>query len=186
MLKVYDAALSGVKILEFKEFSDDRGVFGKYFCADWLREIGICDEFRESYFSKSKKGAIRGMHFQAPPKDHSKLVCVLSGKALDVCVDIRRGSPSYGKFFSIELSENEPKALYIPTGFAHGIKALADDTCLYSLQSTCYDAMAESGIRYDSFGFDWGESLIVSQKDKDQTPLNELISPFSWANKGVK
>ena len=184
MFKIYDASIDGVKIIETKHLADDRGMFCKYFCADEYKEHGIIADFKESYYSVSKKGAIRGMHFQAPPADHAKLVCVISGGILDVCVDIRVGSPTYGKVFSIELWDNVPKSVYIPSGFAHGVKALAENTCFYSLQTSCYDSGREMGIAYDSFGFDWGDGeLIVSNKDKNQVALKDLVSPFIWSGK---
>lgn len=179
MIEAQNTALKGLKIISTNHFCDERGVFHKFFSKDEFRGLGLEADFCEAYYSVNNKSVIRGMHFQIPPANHTKLVYVTTGKILDVCLDIRADSATYGKFFSIELSASEPRALYIPSGFAHGFKALEDNTCVHYLQTTCYEASCDMGLAYDSFGFDWGEGeAIISNRDKEHIKLKDFISPF--------
>ncbi len=161
--------------------SDNRGTFIKTFSSDLLAEItrnGIEFVLRESYYTFSKRGVIRGMHFQLPPHDHHKLVHVISGKILDTVLDIRKNSPDYGKFFQFELSAKTSEALLIPSGFAHGFCALEDSTVQY-YQTTSYAPKYDSGIRYDSFGLDWkNPNPIISERDLNFDLFNNFITPF--------
>jgi dTDP-4-dehydrorhamnose 3,5-epimerase len=138
-------------------------------------------DIRESYFSISKRNVIRGMHFQLPPNDHEKLVYVPHGAILDVVVDLRKNSPTYGKYISIELSDQNKKSIFIPKGFAHGFKSLFDDTITVYNVATEYSSIADSGIHYNSFGFDWEiKHPIVSPRDVKFIGLNGFIknNPF--------
>lgn len=179
MIKLLNTTLDGLKIIETNHFCDERGVFHKYFSKDEYEKLGLESNFQEDYYSINKSGVIRGMHFQIPPADHAKLVYVTSGRILDVCLDIRQNSRTYGKYFSIELSGDKAQCLYIPSGFAHGFKSLEDNTCVHYLQTTCYNASCDVGLRYDSFGFDWGDDeFIVSKRDKEHICFRDFVSPF--------
>jgi len=122
---------------------------------------------------------VRGMHFQRPPFEHSKLVYVINGSILDVVLDIRKGSKTYGKFFSIELNENENTSLYIPVGFAHGFKALEDNTLMLYNVSGVYNRECDQGIKWDSIGFNWNISNpVLSDRDRTFIPLSDFETPF--------
>lgn len=186
MIKLLNTTLNGLKIVETNHFCDERGVFHKYFSKDEYEKLDLNTEFFEAYYSINQKNVIRGMHFQNPPADHTKLVYVTSGRILDVCLDIRQRSKTYGKYFSIELSGDKAQCLYIPSGFAHGFKSLEDNTCVHYLQTTCYNASCDMGLRYDSFGFYWGEGeFIVSARDKEHVEFQKFISPFKESDKNV-
>lgn len=170
---------SGLYVLKTINFQDNRGRFQKLFNADFFKETGLDCDFKEFYYSVNKKDVVRGMHFQLPPFDHTKLVYVSKGRIIDVCVDIRKGSSTYGKFFSIELDDQRAQYLYIPKGFAHGFRALEDDSIVNYVQTSCYSKEHDCGIDANSIGFDWGlESPIRSGRDLTFETLQDFNSPF--------
>lgn len=171
-----------ILISEFKPFRDERGSFQKVFRTDSLARYGFTGSFRESFISISEPGVLRGMHFQAPPSDHWKLVMATAGEIFDVCVDLRRETP--GRLKSVVLSESSGSSLLIPPGFAHGFatKGNRPATVLY-LTSTEHDPKSDTGIRYDSIGFDWEKAVgrsdfIVSKRDLEFLKFSELKSPW--------
>ena len=178
-MQINPIPLPGAQLITLPAFTDDRGRFVKTFHDTALQEAGIHFTLRESYFSLSHKDVIRGMHFQTPPHQHSKIVFCPKGAILDVIIDLRTSSPTYGKFHAGELSEANHRAYYIPEGFAHGFKALTDDAMTYYLVSSEYDKESDTGIRWDSFGFDWNAgSPIVSARDRSFMELARFQSPF--------
>jgi len=171
--------LSGAYIFTMPSSADERGTFVKTFQESRLKKAGIDFVLRESYFSLSKKDVIRGMHFQLPPYQHSKIVFCQQGAILDVILDLRKDSPTYLQYFADELSAENNKAYYIPEGFAHGFKSLTDDAVTYYLVSSEYNSAHDTGIRYDTIGFDWGvENPIISTRDLSFGGLGEFESPF--------
>ncbi len=119
------------------------------------------------------------MHFQTPPHEHIKLVYVPHGRILDVVLDIRKESSTYGKYFSTELSSENGKVLIIPKGFAHGFKSLEDNTNVTYMQTTCYAPNNDNGIKYDSFDFDWDcDEAKISDRDLSFKTLNTFHTPF--------
>ncbi|EES88887.1 dTDP-4-dehydrorhamnose 3,5-epimerase family protein [Helicobacter canadensis] len=172
----------GLYILKRSMFKDNRGEFIKHFSEECFRQNSLDTDFKESYYSVSKKGVLRGMHFQLPPYEHTKLVYVSSGKILDVVVDIRLHSSTFGLFFKIVLSSKKSSFLYIPKGFAHGFLCLEDNTRVHYLQTSVYSKNHDSGILYDSFGFNWLEesskyevkNLIISQRDLSFESLKDF------------
>ena len=171
--------LNGAKILTLPASQDVRGTFVKTFHETTLKKAGIEFTLRESYFSLSKKDVIRGMHFQLPPHQHSKIVFCPQGAILDVIVDLRKGSPTYRQHFATELSGENNKAYYIPEGFAHGFKSLTDDAITYYLVSSEYSQPHDTGVRYDSIGFDWGvKEPVISARDLSFMKMEEFESPF--------
>lgn len=177
-MKVIDI-LNGAKLIQLPVFADDRGTFVKTFHDKTLRDAGIQFELKESYFSYSKAGVIRGMHFQLPPHQHSKLVFCPRGAIMDVIVDLRRESDTYGKYYATELSGENNKAYFIPEGFAHGFKAITEDAITYYLVSSEYSREHDTGIRFDSFGYDWNiASPIISERDLSFCSLQDFDSPF--------
>ncbi len=154
-------------ILEFPYFHDNRGGFQKIFNYDDFLKTKLDSDFKEYYFSVSNKNVIRGMHFQIPPFDHTKVVSVSSGHILDVVLDLREKSPTFGNYFSIELDGKSGKAIYIPSGLAHGFVSLENNTIVNYLQTSCYSNEHDSGILYNSFGFKWPiTNPVISERDK--------------------
>lgn len=178
-MQIVDTKISGLKILEPKIFEDGRGKFIKTFNNNFFKEHNLNIEIKETYFSISHKDVIRGMHFQTPPFDHVKIVYVPYGKIIDVVLDIRKNSPTFGKYFSIELSSKNGKVLIIPKGLAHGFKSLEDNTNVTYMQTSCYTPNSDSGIKFDSFGFDWDcKTPKLSNRDKLFLSLKDFETPF--------
>jgi len=172
-------SIEGLFLLSSSVFTDQRGSFRKVLSKEIFDELSLESNFVELYYSISKKDVIRGMHFQLPPMDHIKLVYAINGKILDVCLDLRSASKTYGNYFSIILSGNDSKYLYIPKGIAHGFAALEDNAVVHYAQTTCYSKDHDFGIRYDSFGFNWNiENPIVSDRDKSFSRLEDFTTVF--------
>jgi dTDP-4-dehydrorhamnose 3,5-epimerase len=170
----------GTYLLRPKVFEDARGDFVKTFHDGLFRELGI--EFRplEEFFSTSRKGVLRGMHFQLPPHDHAKLVYCVRGRVLDVLLDLRTNSPSYGKSVGAELSGENHHQFYIPSGVAHGFLSLENDSVMVYKTSTVHVPSHDAGVRWDSFGFDWAldGAPILSSRDDALPPFAD--SPCSF------
>lgn len=171
--------LEGAMLITLPHSKDERGFFTKSFHETSLKKAGIDFTLRESYFSLSKKDVIRGMHFQTPPHQHSKIVFCPQGAILDVIIDLRKGSATYGQYYAQELSAENHLAYYIPEGFAHGFKSLTDDAITYYLVSSEYSQAHDKGILYNSFGFDWQvEKPVISARDLSFSPIKDFDSPF--------
>jgi dTDP-4-dehydrorhamnose 3,5-epimerase len=171
-MNINPTPLDGVFEIENRVFEDSRGKFVKTFHEDSFRLHGFNFEFKESFFSVSKKGVLRGMHFQLPPHDCTKLVYVTEGVILDVAVDIRKDSKTFGQFFTTKLSSKNAKSLYISKGFAHGFLTLSDSATVVYLTSTIHAPEYDVGIRWNSFGFDWGDiEPLMSERDKNHPAL---------------
>jgi dTDP-4-dehydrorhamnose 3,5-epimerase/CDP-3, 6-dideoxy-D-glycero-D-glycero-4-hexulose-5-epimerase len=165
--------------IDLPAFQDARGSFIKTFHGPSLAAAGLPFALQESYFSISGKDVIRGMHFQLPPHDHAKIVFCPVGAILDVVLDLRKGSGTYGQFCSVELSAENHRALYIPSGFAHGFKALTEGAMTHYLVSSAHSPTHDAGIRYDSFGMDWQcGAPVMSARDQGFQALAEFDSPF--------
>jgi dTDP-4-dehydrorhamnose 3,5-epimerase len=171
--------LEGIYIIDTDIFSDDRGSFIKTYHESFFAEVGIKLDLKESFYSISRKNVIRGMHFQVPPHDYTKVVYVTSGEVVDVILDVRANSPTYGEYFSVKLSSENAKQVYMPQGFAHGFAVLSDSATVIYLQTAAYASEHDTGVRWDSFGLDWGiDNPIISERDRMLPLLNELDSPF--------
>ena len=151
----------------------------KTFAASRLAERGLPFELREQFITRSHRGVLRGMHFQVPPCEHVKLVCCVGGAVHDVLLDLRPG-PGYGRVASVELQADRPQLLYLPAGLAHGFVARSDEA-LMLYQTTHEHAPAhDRGIRWDSFGHDWGEAAPrLSERDRLHPPLAAFDTPFA-------
>ena len=169
-----------------KRHVDDRGWFSEIFRQERLRDIGITCRFVQDNQSSSKQaGTLRGLHFQLPPAAQAKLVTVVKGRILDVAVDIRRGSPTFGKYVSTELSSETGHQLYIPVGFAHGFLTLENDVVVMYKASDYYAPTHEIGIRWNDpdIAFPWPlkeANIIISDKDRRLPLLKEFASPFAY------
>ncbi|MES2702996.1 MAG: dTDP-4-dehydrorhamnose 3,5-epimerase family protein [Bacteroidota bacterium] len=171
--------LNGAKLITLPFSEDARGTFTKTFHESTLAQADIHFTLRESYFSLSKKDVIRGMHFQLPPWQHAKVVFCPQGAIMDVIVDLRKDSPTYRQHYATVLSSENHRAYYIPEGFAHGFKSLTDDAITYYLVSSEYSKDHDTGIRYDTIGYDWQVAdPIISARDLSFGGLNEFDSPF--------
>lgn len=170
----------GVMLFEVFRAVDDRGSFTKiYQMSEACGAYGIQFQIREVYYSVSDKDVIRGMHFQVPPHEHDKFVHVISGAAEDIVVDLRKNGPNYGKCHCFELSSEASQFLYIPKGFAHGFKALTDNSCMIYMVSSEYHKASDSGIHYRSIRHDWKtKNPIVSERDQAFQGIDEFQSPF--------
>ena len=170
--------LPGVQLISLRTLADARGSFVKTFARSVFDAAGVAFDFREEFYSISHRNVVRGMHFQAPPHDHAKLVYCASGAVLDVLVDLRRG-PGQGRVESTVLRGDEPRALLVPSGVAHGFMALEEGSLMVYKTTSEYAASHDAGIRWDSIGFDWGvESPIVSERDSAHPALDQFASPF--------
>lgn len=176
--------IAGLLIVEPKVWKDERGYFYESYSEKAFREAGIEVHFVQDNQSLSQKGTLRGLHAQAPPFAQGKLVRVIQGRVLDVAVDIRKGSSTYGQHFSLELSGDNFKMLWIPPGFLHGFITLEDQTIFsYKVSSGLYDKASEIGVIWNDphFAINWnlpsGE-IILSDKDQNLPLFSAFTSPF--------
>lgn len=181
-MKIEKTALEGVMIIEPDVFTDERGYFFESFQEKRYQEaLGITDRFVQDNVSLSQKGVLRGLHYQAPPFAQGKLVQVLKGRVLDVAVDIRSGSPTYGKHVMVELSSDNHKQFFIPAGFAHGFLTLEDDTIFTYKCTNVYSREHDRGILWNdpSLGIDWGnDAPMVSEKDQKHPLFGDIEQEF--------
>lgn len=179
-MKLISEPLPGVKVFEPFIHRDPRGDFVKPFHVEQLAEHGVSLRLDEEFFSTSQAGVVRGMHFQVPPHDHSKLIYCIRGRVTDVIVDIREGSPTYGKCASVELSAENHYVILIPRGFAHGFASLEDHSCLVYKTDSVHTPKADGGIRWNSIDFKWPfENPTISERDCHFPTLENFNSPFA-------
>ena len=183
-MQIDDTPLSGVKRLVPKRHGDARGFFAETWNADTFAALGIDAAFRQDNHSLSARaGTLRGLHFQAPPRAQGKLVRCGRGALFDVAVDIRRGSPTFGRWYGEELSFENGVMLWIPEGFAHGFVTRAPDTEIVYKCTDTYAPEADGAVRWDSCGVDWGldGAPLLSAKDEAAPPLAAFDTPFAHA-----
>jgi len=176
-------AIEGVLILTPQRHGDARGFFSESWNRKRLQEAGINVDFVQDNHSLSEReNTLRGLHFQTPPHAQAKLVRCGRGRFLDVAVDIRRGSPTYGQHVSVELSFENGKQLWVPAGFAHGFVTREPDTEIIYKCSDYYAPDCDRAIHWDSCGIDWGltGAPILSDKDSAAPRLEAVDSPFTW------
>lgn len=158
---------------------DERGTFVKIFHEERFAELGLPTEWREEYYSYSRKDVIRGMHFQTPPHDHEKIVYCMQGRVLDVVVDLRKNSSTYGQHVALELDAARGHGLFIPKGMAHGFLALTEGVLMAYKVTTVYASSNDAGIHWDSFGVDWSiKQPIVSARDSAHPEFEKFNTPF--------
>lgn len=180
-MKIRETAIPGCIEIQPTIHRDERGTFVKPFHRPTFEALGLCVEFAEEYYSVSRKHVIRGMHFQLPPHDHVKLVYCTSGKVMDVVIDLRKGSATYGKHTVIELSGDKANAIYIPQGLAHGFCVLSEQATMIYKVSTVHAPASDAGIRWDACGVKWPvANPIVSERDKGFPTLDAFKSPFLY------
>lgn len=179
-MKIRETDIKGLMVIEPRVFGDARGYFMESFSARKFRELtGLDVDFVQDNESRSSYGVVRGLHMQLPPHAQAKLVRVVSGRALDVAVDLREGSPTYGRHFAIELTGENHLQVYIPKGFAHGFAALSDEVVFQYKCDEYYAPDSEAAIIWNDpdLNIDWrlpAEDVIVSDKDKSHPKLKDL------------
>lgn len=167
-MKITESRIKEVKLLEPRVFEDDRGYFFESYRENLLKEAGISSSFVQDNVSKSFRGTVRGLHYQIE-NPQAKLVCCLKGTILDVAVDIRRNSPTFGNYVAFKLSEDNHRMLYVPVGFAHGFSVLSDEAVVAYKCSDYYNPEGERGIRWDDplIRINWDVSRpVLSEKDR--------------------
>jgi dTDP-4-dehydrorhamnose 3,5-epimerase len=179
----HNTDIQGVFIFEPSVFKDSRGYFFESYNERIFKEQGITARFVQDNQSSSNYGVIRGLHFQWPPHAQAKLVRVLYGEILDVAVDIRKGSPSYGKAICLELSAENRKELFISPGFAHGFSVLSEKAEVFYKCNALYNSESDAGIYFNdpALNIDWkipADKIIVSDKDKMLPALAECKNSF--------
>ena len=184
-MKFIKTVIPDVYIIEPSVFGDNRGYFLESFNLEKFEENVYPIKFVQDNESKSSKGVLRGLHFQKPPFDQAKLVRCLEGKVMDVAVDIRKGSPTYGKHVAIELSGENKRQLFVPRGFAHGFSVLSETAVFAYKVDNTYAPASDSGIRFDDkeLNIDWGlteEDIQLSEKDKNLPSFKDLETPFNY------
>ena len=180
-MKINKTFIEDLLIIEPQLFKDDRGFFYESYNKNNLDKV-INVVFVQDNESKSNKGVVRGLHFQLPPFEQTKLVRCVSGKILDVVVDLRTNSKTYGKSFSIELSSENNKQLFVPKGFAHGFQVLSEIAIVNYKVDNFYNPKSDSGIIWNDkdLSIDWNPNIkpVISSKDLKLIPFKELKSPF--------
>ena len=184
-MKFIKSEISDVIIIEPSVFGDDRGYFLESFNLEKFEENIFPIKFVQDNESKSSRGVLRGLHFQKPPFNQAKLVRCIEGRVMDVAVDIRKGSPTYGKHVAIELTGENKRQLFVPRGFAHGFSVLSDTAVFAYKVDNRYAPESDSGIKYDDkeLNIDWGlnkEEVQLSVKDKNLLFFKDLDSPFKF------
>lgn len=182
-MKIIKTPIQGLFVIEPKVHYDDRGYFFESYNKERFASHGLDMEFVQDNESKSSKGVLRGLHFQKPPYAQGKLVRVLQGRVRDVAVDIRKGSPTYGKYYSIELDSEKKNMFYIPEGFAHGFITLEDNTIFSYKCTNIYNKESEGAIIWndEAIGIDWNiDNPILSERDRLNPSFKEFDSPFEY------
>lgn len=181
MFSINPTPLPGCYEIQPRVIDDARGRFVKIFHKDAFAERQLETSFVEEYYSHSIRGVIRGLHFQAPPHDHVKIVYCVQGEISDVVLDIRVGSPTYGKTASFCLSAEKANYVYIPKGLAHGFCSTSETATVIYKVSTVYAPQSDSGVLWSSVGIEWPTSdPVTSERDAGFVPLSAFESPFVY------
>jgi len=184
-MNVIETELEGVVIIEPRVFKDDRGYFFESFSQKNFEEKVCNTEFVQDNESKSTYGVLRGLHFQKPPYAQSKLVRVVKGKVLDVAVDIRKGSPTFGQHVTVELSEENKRQFFLPRGFAHGFAVLSEEAVFQYKCDNLYAPQCEGALAWDDpdLAIDWQiptDKVVLSEKDMHHNRLKEAELIFDY------
>lgn len=187
-MEVIKTNIEGVVIIEPRIFRDERGYFFESFSQREFQEKVCNTVFVQDNESKSSYGVLRGLHFQKPPYAQSKLVRVIKGAVLDVAVDIRKGSPTFGQHVAVELTENNHRQFFIPRGFAHGFSVLTDEVIFQYKCDNFYAPQSEGALAWDDpdLGIDWrlpAEKVILSEKDRHHSRLKDADWLFDFNEK---
>lgn len=180
-MEIRETSIPGCVEISPKVLRDERGLFVKTFNQELFAERGLATHFAEEYYTFSRRGVLRGLHFQVPPRDHIKLVYCASGEVLDAVVDLRVGSPAYGRFETFELSAEKANMIYIPAGLAHGFYVTGSDGLLVYHVTTVHSPEHDTGILWSSAGIPWPDrNPFLSRRDREFVPLADFTSPFVY------
>lgn len=180
-MKILSTTLPGCYRLVPKVIFDSRGSFVKTLHQTIFAEHGLVNCFAEEYYSVSRRGVLRGLHFQIPPAEHVKLVCCVKGAVLDAVVDLRKGSPTFGQHELLELNQDNANALYIPVGFAHGFYARTDDAIVLYKVTSVHSPQHDKGILWSSAEIAWPDPKpLISERDSAFPFLANFESPFVY------
>lgn len=182
-MNIISTSIEGLLVIEPKVFEDARGYFVETYNEQRYREAGITAQFVQDNQSCSCYGVVRGLHFQRPPYTQAKLVCCTEGRVLDVAVDLRKDSPTYGKWYAVELSAENHRQFYLPRGFAHGFSVLSEKAVFSYKCDNFYHPEADGGILLSDpdIAIDWqvpADKMILSEKDQHHPLLRDLDNPF--------
>jgi dTDP-4-dehydrorhamnose 3,5-epimerase len=188
IMEVIKTDIEGVVIIEPRIFKDDRGYFYESFSQREFEEKVCRTTFVQDNQSKSSYGVVRGLHFQKPPYSQSKLVRCIKGAVLDVAVDIRKGSPTFGKYVAVELTEDNHRQFFVPRGFAHGFAVLSDEAVFQYKCDNFYNKESEGAVAWDDpeLAIDWRipvEKVLLSEKDKLSKTIAEADFLFDYNEK---
>jgi dTDP-4-dehydrorhamnose 3,5-epimerase len=171
--------IPGCVLVHLTRSRDDRGDFVKVFRRDVYETNGLDPQVSEFYWSTSRHGVVRGLHFQSPPHEHAKTVTVVSGSVHDVVLDLRAGSPTFGEHAAFTLSDAEPVAVHVPVGCAHGFQVTSAEATVAYLVSTEHAPEHDLGVRWDTARIDWPiDRPVLSPRDAAFPALSELETPF--------
>lgn len=180
-MEIINTRIADLQLIKPKVFEDKRGYFFESYNKQEFIRLGIDQNFVQDNESMSQKGVVRGLHFQKPPFAQGKLVRVMQGAVLDVAVDIRRASPTYGEWVAVELTQENKWMYWIPPGFAHGFAALEDNTVFFYKCTSVYNKASEGSILWNdpTLAIDWGVSNpIVKEVDNQAIQFKDFVSPF--------
>ena len=180
-MEIVETRIPDLYVVKPTVFKDHRGYFFESYNKEAFLRSGIDQNFVQDNESKSAKGVLRGLHFQKPPFAQGKLVRVIKGAVRDVAVDLRKSSPTYGEWASIDLTEDNKWMYWVPPGFAHGFVTLEDDTVFFYKCTNVYNKSSEGSIRWDDpdLNIDWGvENPLLSDKDKVSPLFKDFVTPF--------
>jgi dTDP-4-dehydrorhamnose 3,5-epimerase len=184
-MKIIETPIPGLLVIEPRVFADERGYFFESFSEKMFRENGLVYRYFQDNESKSRRGVIRGLHYQLAPFAQTKLIRVVHGTVYDVAVDLRRGSPTFGRWYGLEVSADRKNQLYIPKGFAHGFSVLSEDAIFSYKCDELYNPSAERGIRVDDpiLNIDWRvpvNEAVISGKDQKNKFFTEAEMNFRY------
>lgn len=181
MLEVVPTAIPGCVELRPRVRKDERGRFVKIFHREAFAAHSLATDYAEEYYSVSRCGVIRGLHFQKPPMDHAKLVYCVAGEVQDVVLDLRKGSPTYGEHAVVELSAAAGNMVYLPPGLAHGFCTRSETATLIYKVTTVHSPDHDCGVLWNSAGIDWAASEpMLSLRDRRHPALATFASPFAY------
>jgi dTDP-4-dehydrorhamnose 3,5-epimerase len=182
-VSIEEAPIPGLLIVKTGVFHDDRGFFSESYSRPMWAEAGFTETFVQDNLSRSRKGTLRGMHYQIEPDGMGKLVRCVQGSVYDVAVDLRKGSPTYGKWHGLELSGDNHLSFWVPAGFAHGFVALEDNTLVHYKCTTYHAPARERALNYacPKVGIHWPMTpTVITQKDADAPELDQVDTNFVW------
>lgn len=181
LFAVTPSAVPGCVELRPQVREDRRGRFVKVFHQHVFELLGLCADYEEEYYSVSRRGVIRGLHFQVPPMDHDKLVYCVSGHIQDAVVDVRVGSPTYGRYALFDVSADEGTMIYVPRGLAHGFCTLSESAIVVYKVSTVYSPEHDGGLLWNSAGIPWEiQEPLLSERDQAHPSFQSFKSPFLY------